>query len=323
MRVEYSYKINQERVVRLYKELAALILEGKYDELAKGLKEQLQAQLPSHSKKSAASLLKKLGELLVQVGQSDETSGRWRIECFHAIRLIQSGREIQSMPWKRKKAEELFLYLLLQPNYRASKEAASDILFYCDDAGQISNQLYVIVHHIKQTLHQYLNIPKGISIKNGMILLSEEMIDYVDVEKYSALVRVGNQLWASYPDLSVNLYDEAQQIYGELAPQLQYVDWLDLYRKDFLLKQTSILKRLGSFYAAVGSLERAEQYYVEWIQLSPFEEEAYQELLKLYIRMNRKDTAKMWYRKMERLFRQELDIAPMSETTRIISERWI
>lgn len=299
-----------------------MILEGQYDELVKGLKKQLEAQLPSYPKKTAASVLKKLGELFLQEGHFAETSGRWRIECFNQVRLIQPGREIQSIPWKRKKAEELFLYLLLQPNYRASKEAAADILFYCDDAGQISNQLYVIVHHIKQTLSQCLSIPKGIAIKNGMIQLSEEMIDYVDAEKFSALVRVGHQLWASYPDLSVTLYDEAQQLYGELAPQLQYLDWLEQYRKDFLQKQTGILKRLGSYYAAVGSLERAEQYYAEWTRLAPFEEEAHQELLKLYVKANRRDAAMQWYRRMERLFRQELDASPTSETTSIISERF-
>lgn len=306
----------------MYRELAALILEGKYEEVAKGLKEQLEAQLPAHQKNKAPALLKKLGEHFLLEGKPEQAIGRWRVECFNHFTFIRHGKEIDSMQWKRKKAEELFLFLLLQPNYRATKEAVAEILFYCDDTGQISNQLYVIIHHVKQTLHKYLHIPKGIAIKNGMVQLDEDMIDYVDAEKYITLVRVGNQLWAAYPDLSVTLYDEAQQLYGVLAPALHYLDWLDQYRKDMLLKQTGILKRLGSYYAAAGSFEKAEPYFLEWVHLSPYEEEAYQELLKLYMKANKKDTAKQWYSRMEQLFRQELDTAPMSDTTIILSERY-
>ncbi|MEF2247137.1 hypothetical protein [Paenibacillus sp. IITD108] len=40
------------------------------------------------------------------------------------------------------------------------------------------------------------------------------------------------------------------------------------------------------------------------------------------MKANKKDTAKQWYSRMEQLFRQELDTAPMSDTTIILSERY-
>lgn len=297
-----------------------MILEGRYDEAVQGLKEAIEAELPTSQSHLSAGMLKKLGERLIQVGRDQEAIGAWRIECFDRVRILRPGREIQNIHWKRKKAEELFIYLLLQPNYRAPKDAAAELLFYHEDTEQMFNQLYVAVHQIKRTLSAYLEVSNGILIKNGMIQLREEMIDHVDVEKYQTLIRVGNQLWPTHPDLSCELFDEAQQMYGELAPTLRYIDWLDQFRMSLLRSQTEILKRLGSYAVSIGSFERAELYYLEWIRLSPFEEEAYQELLRVLITMNRAGAAKLWFQKMEHLFRSELGITPMDETARIISE---
>src|SRR5690606_29890723 len=116
-----------------------------------------------------AMMLKELGERFLQAGRAAEAAGAWRVECFDRVRILRPGREIQSIHWKRKKAEELFIYLLLQPNYRAPKDATAERLFYHEDAEQMFNQLYVAVHQIKRSLFKYLEISRGIVIKNGMI----------------------------------------------------------------------------------------------------------------------------------------------------------
>lgn len=312
----------------LDREIANLIREGQLDEAVEQLKRIVFEQLPPLQTKAKAAILKRLGEQLIKEGLAatrdaepkETATEEWRIECFGKMRFLCRDREVQNIHWKRNKAKELFTYLLLQPHYAAAKDATAELLFRQEDYEDMSNQLYVAVHQIKRTLREYLDIPHGITIKNGMIRLNEQMIDHVDVEKYNTLIRVGDQLWQTHPDLSSELYDEAQQLYGELVPTLQYIDWLDQYREDLLKKQTRILKRLGIYATSIQEMERAELYYLEWIHLSPFEEEAYQALLKLLLKMGRAGAAKQWYHKMEQLFRDELGILPLHETAQLLLE---
>ncbi len=324
-------------MIYLYTQIALLIREGQYDEVVELLKKSIEEQIPPQQAINKAQILKELGERLITESEAIEQTHKydvsikektdrkrknaeeWRIECFGKMRFLRPDREIQNIHWKRKKAEELFTYLLLQPHYAAPKDATAELLFHHDDFNLMSNQLYVAIHQIKRNLAEYLQIPNGITIKNGMIQLNEEMIDHVDVERYNTLVRVGDQLWQSQKDLSSELYDEAQQLYGELVPTLQYVDWLDQYRDALLKKQTGILKRLGTYSVSINELGRAELYYLEWIRLSPYEEEAYQELMKLLLKMGRLGAAKQWYQRMEKLFHEELGIRPLRETNAILS----
>lgn len=302
----------------MYTQLALWIREGRYDEVVHLLKRITTEQLPQQNI-ATAQILRTIGERLINESSAMSQADEWRIECFGKMRFLRQGEEVQNIRWQRKKAEELFTYLLLQPHYAAPKDATAELLFHHDNVSRMSNQLYVAIHQIKRNLKHYLHIPNGITIKNGIIQLNEQMIDHVDVEKYNTLIRVGDQLWQSQQDLSWELYDEAQQLYGELVPTLQYVDWLDQYRESLLKKQTGILKRLGSYTTSIQKFGHAELYYLEWIRLTPFEEEAYQELMRLLVKMGRLGVAKQWYQRMERLFHEELGIRPMHETARIVS----
>src|SRR5690606_26493424 len=101
---------------------------------------------------------------------------------------------------------------------------------------------YVSIHELKRTTLAHWGVENFVSVKDGVIRLREGVIDYVDIEQYLALVRVGEQLWKEDRELAAEMFEKACHLYGELAPDLLYIDWLDSYRSMLLQKQTGIIK---------------------------------------------------------------------------------
>lgn len=252
--------------------------------------------------------------------EAPRPNGLIRIEWFHGLKIAYLEREIGPISWKRKKALELFLFLLAQPQYAAPKEWVIEALFNEEDDRKTENRLYVIVHRLKQVMQEYLNVDQGIIFGEGKLRLRDGWIEYFDVEKYMTLARVGNQLWSGDQALSVELFEEAVQLYGDLLPDLQYIDWLERLKLQLADQQANMLGRLGKFYVLTGDPERAAYYFTERVALNPLQEEAYQQLLKVLMQMGRKAEAKDWYAKLEAICREELDTLPLADTKRIVAE---
>ncbi len=241
------------------------------------------------------------------------------IHCFGKMRFVSGNKEIGEIHWKRKKAQELLLYLLLQPHYSAVKEQVTEALFESVEQDKVANQLYVTLHQLKQTLKEYFGVADALIIKDGVIRLRDGWIEYVDVERYLTLIRVGNQLSAHDRKLSVEFYEEAYQMYGELIPEMRYLDWVDRFRLHLEEKQAAILGRLGHDAMDQAEYGQAEVYYREWLRLCPIDEQAYQELIRALLVMGKHTEAKQLYRKLEQMCREELGTAPMAESVQLMT----
>lgn len=236
------------------------------------------------------------------------------------LKLIGKAAQIAHIPWKRKKAKELFLYLLLEPHYSAGKEQMAELLLPGSEPERAVKHLYVIIHQLKKALQSSLHIENGIVIREDQIRLNESMIEFVDVEQYLSLIRVADQLWVQDRELSLELYTKAHLLYGPLLPELPYLDWLEQRRVYLQEKQTALLHRLGRAASDAGHFDQAHLYFLEWIELRPYQEEAYQEMMRLLVGVGRHQEAERWYSKLAEVCRTELLTEPSAETRLILSQ---
>jgi DNA-binding SARP family transcriptional activator len=246
--------------------------------------------------------------------------GSWSIRCFDGLICMNKGTMITRIHWKRKKAMELFAYLLLQPNYSAVREVISDALFPESEPEKAVNQLHVAAHRLRQVLHEYLNVKQGLLITDGTIYLAPQLIEQVDVETYTMQVRVANQLWSSNRDIAVEMLKEAYRLYGSLLPELPYSDWLERSRVHLKELQGEVLRRLAVSAEADQDYDSATQYVAEWVSLAPEQEEAYQQLIQLLVRQERYAEAEACYRKLEIALLNELGLTPSEATKRLITK---
>ncbi|WP_409342482.1 BTAD domain-containing putative transcriptional regulator [Paenibacillus sp. MBLB4367] len=273
---------------------------------------------------SVSELLERLAASLEREADmrlhEDEKTGRppkaWKVQCFDGFSFFREGQDVRRLVWKRKKAQELFLYLLLQPNYTAPKDQVASVLFRGDENGgeKVSNQIYVCVHQIRQTAERFLGLKQAVVVKDGVIRLNEADFDYVDVEKYRTLVKVGGNLWnAGEQELAVELMEEASQLYGELLPAALNADWLDLMREQLLDDQEGLLQKLWEAAYGGKQYDRAESVAKAWLRLSPYKEQAFHAMIRSVRALGRKSEAREWYDRLESMLRTEYGILPDSE----------
>jgi DNA-binding SARP family transcriptional activator len=244
--------------------------------------------------------------------------GAWHVKLFGALTFIRDGEEISDIQWKRKKTKELLLFLLLQPDYSASRETVAEALFPESEPDKMTNQLYVCAHQLKQVIKAYLDADAGITLKDGTVRLKNGMIDVVDVERYFAMMRVGNRLWLTDRELAAGMYEKAVPLYGAIAPEVQYADWLDRFREQALEKQVEALRKLSAYAAERSQHGRAEAHLRDWIRLQPLREEAYQELLRVLMVQDKKSEAGNLFKHWEHLCRAEIGTDPVAETRNIL-----
>jgi len=246
----------------------------------------------------------------------------WRFHCFGRMRIARGGVEAGEVAWKRRKSKELLVYLLLQPKYESPRDRVVESLFAGVEPEKAANRLYVVIHELKNAFAERFGVADAIALKEGLVRLNEAMIEYVDMEQYGVLARVGEQLWRQDRELALEMFDQACQLYDELLPEMPYVDWLDPYREALAETQSGMLRRLAAQAAEAGDFGRAHSYLTEWLRLKPMLEEAHYEMIALLANDGRRLEALNGYRKWERICAQELGSMPMQETRKLI-ERFL
>lgn len=250
--------------------------------------------------------------------ERDTDSGQWSVFCFGPLHISDGTVEIRDISWRRKKAHELFVYLLLQPNYACPRDQVVEALFAGIGADKQANQLYVTIHRLKQVLKETFHCDNAVMIRDGIVKIAPSLIEYADVEQYRSLVRVGDQLWANDRGLAAELYEQAVRLYDELAPELPYVDWLETYRNHYAEMQAMTLKKLVQVSIDQLDYDAAEARCTAWIRLKPTEEEAYQHMIRLLMLQGKKAAASGWYRKLEKVCAEELNVMPLPETKQLL-----
>ncbi len=104
--------------------------------------------------------------IVISEEASPAAGGPLTIHCFGGLRLIGRQGEAADIPWKRKKAKELFIYLLLEPNYSAGKEEIAELLLPGNEPERALKHLSVIVHQLRKVLQSALQIDNGVLIKD-------------------------------------------------------------------------------------------------------------------------------------------------------------
>ncbi|NOU95155.1 hypothetical protein GC093_18270 [Paenibacillus sp. LMG 31456] len=244
---------------------------------------------------------------------ANEQRDGWEIRCFGNMTFTRVGVEFKGLKWKRKKSLELFLYLLIQPDYSAPKEHIMEMLLGQGYADKMNNQLYVILHQLKQTLKQELQIDPAIIIKDGIIRLHKGQIKSLDLEQYQSYIHEGDQHWSEKPALAVSYYEQAYVMYGEFMSEIRYLDWVDAYRETLQHTQVVIIRKLASYYKGIGQHEQAEVYFNRWLELNPTDEEGFQEYVVHLIATGRKQEAKRVQRKWDKLVSEEQGATDFTE----------
>lgn len=225
-----------------------------------------------------------------------------RIICFQCLQFEFSRPE--SIPWRTSKAQELFAYLLHKRHQPVRKETLLDLLWPDIESKKAYTQLYTAIYRIRKTLEAYQipliihNVEKGYLLDlNGVPLDVQEWEDGL----------------VALPPLSALTVED-------------HMDILHLYRGDYLadygyLWAESESIRLRTQWLKHGfivgeQLERLERnnealgIYMRMLQLCPQAEELYYALMKLYAKLDDRQSVNRYYFLLVQMMESEYGSPP-------------
>jgi|GEM_PF-537120 len=242
--------------------------------------------------------------------------GLGRFEVWQGRRIIPSGE------WQKRRAGELFRFLLLQPHYTAARDLIFESL--CPD--QFAESAKIFLHHATSTLRHILEpelpdkFPSRYLIVEGeqveLRLPSGSRIDFqVFEEKLSTNPHESSRMNERISEDLRGLADEETLAHyqGDLFPLDRYADWATDARERFAELHRRALLASAQKKLAEGSPQAALDASRQILASDPWREDAALIAMQASIALNDRPGALRVYRDLEQHLQTDLQISPRAD----------
>jgi DNA-binding SARP family transcriptional activator len=292
----------------IWQKAAEAILDGGYSFLLEREREMAFPLIAAHlrgsppARKAAESMLRSLEQV---------APPPLRIHTLGNFAVWQGRRRIGDSAWQRRKAGELFRFLLLQPGFRAGRETILEALWPEHDAQPAVD----LLHQSTSTLRHILEPDLPDKFPSRYLMVEGEcvtlklpdgcQIDCLEFEQ---------QIISAMTTSRIDLLQAALQIYqGSLFPSDQYNDWSALRRE-----RLSDLYRRGT--QTLGQLYLDRQQYFDAldcsqavVRLDPWNEDGVYLGMRACQGLQDAPRALRMFSNLEKILQADLDLAPRSD----------
>uniref|UniRef100_A0A7C4PM85 Bacterial transcriptional activator domain-containing protein n=1 Tax=Anaerolinea thermolimosa TaxID=229919 RepID=A0A7C4PM85_9CHLR len=231
-----------------------------------------------------------------------------RIATLGRFAVWKGSIPIPSKAWLRRRAGELFRFLLLQPERKAGKEVVLEALWPEHDERSAADLLHQSTSALRHILEpdlpeklpsRYLNY-EGEEIR--LILPAGSVVDF---EVFRTQLR--SAVASRRPDA----LQEALDLYqGELLPMDRYCEWTDALRTRLAELYLEGLVTLATLYLEQERFTDALDRVHQALHLDPWNEEAVRVGMLTYLRLGSAPYALRLYRRLAEVLNRELGITP-------------
>ncbi|HXV96945.1 MAG TPA: BTAD domain-containing putative transcriptional regulator, partial [Anaerolineae bacterium] len=204
---------------------------------------------------------------------------------------VYRGAElIEDSAWQRRKAKSLFKLLLLAPQRQLLKDRVTEWLWPDQDQERAANNLhrtlFILRRVLQPDLHNASDSPY-ILFKDAKLTLNPAAIACVDVEEFDRLIQLGRQQNNPLPH-----YEAARSLYqGDLLPEDLYEDWASGQRQARRAAYCTLMQQMAHLYAQGADFTEAINCLQGLLRVEPIHEEAYRELMRLYVQVGQRHQA--------------------------------
>ena len=234
-----------------------------------------------------------------------------QVQCLGHFIVTKGSKRIPDQAWSRRKAGELFRYLLLQPQYSASRDDVIDALWPNRPLDTLSNTLHQATSALRHALEP--NLPdkfpsRYIQMDADMISLTLPPDSVIDFEQFaatfrSALLFGGSDRWKA-----------AEQLYtGDLFPKDIFKEWSAEKREILQMSYKKTLVVLAQLNLDEKQYFTALNCGLHAIQLDAWDEEAVHILMQAYCAVGNVPNAIRVYRDLEKVLARDLQITPRKD----------
>lgn len=234
-----------------------------------------------------------------------------KINGLGEFTVWQGRRQIPEQQWQRRKAGELFRFLLLQPSRAAGREMILDAL-WPDSAPQAGlDQLHQATSALRHVLEPDLpdKFPsRYLSVEGERVSLRLPEGSSIDFDEFERLLP--GALQADKPE---KLQKVLEMYHGDLFHLDQYSDWSAVRREHlFDLYQRGLLA-LGQAYLEIEQFFEAVNCSRMILQRDPWSEDAVKLGMQSFEGLRDAPHAIQLFQNLEKVLREELDLSPRAD----------
>jgi DNA-binding SARP family transcriptional activator len=306
LRAIWCQNIDSPEASQAWNEAARAILAGGYAFILE--KEQEQAfYLTTYWMRSGNSANHDITErLLEQLAQVPPQA--LKIATLGQFSVWKGRGLIQEKAWQRRRAGELFRFLLLQPNRTASKDAIIDALWAEHDIDSGSNLLHQATSALRRLLEPDLpdKFPSRYLAYDGeQISLKLPPGSVVDFEVFLQNLRSAIQVRrAEYIQDALHMYS------GVLLPLDQYCDWTTELRTHLAELHIEGLVVLARIHLEQERFADALECVHQVSRLDSWNEEAVLIGMQTYLRLGSAPHALRLYNQLAQTLSKDLQLSP-------------
>ncbi len=234
-----------------------------------------------------------------------------RIAGLGQFAVWKGRRRIADQVWSRRKAGELFRFLLLQPNRAAGHEVIIEALWPDSSSDSVIDMLHQATSALRHALEPDLpdKFPsRYLKVEGERIALSLPPGSEVDFEHFERVLPLAIQTQ------STERLQEALSLYaGDLFPSDRYSDWSEEKRHSLAeLRQRGLIS-LAKTYLDQNQFYQAINCCRQVLIVDAWNEEAVLLAMQAYAGMQDTPHALQMYQELEQTLQKELGILPRSD----------
>ena len=244
------------------------------------------------------------------------------IRCFGHFEVSIGEHKLGLSSFPRRDALTLLKMLVLRAGKQLRRERLIDWLW--PDASERSglNRLHGVVHALRGVIEPHA------AERRWMYLLNEgetymfspgesTSVDLISFQENLALARRDLREGAFAPQ-ATHYLEQAVELYrGDLYEEEQYCEWCDVERIALQREFMDALASLARIYLTLGEAKRATEALRRALAYDPSREDLHNELIRCLMRQRRYNEAKDQVRECMRHLREEVGVAPSTETQRL------
>lgn len=241
------------------------------------------------------------------------------VNVLGTFSIFRDYEEIDDKEWKREKAKELFLYLLLNKDRYVSKEELLHILWPKGNDVAMARDFKVIYNACLKVLEPERNAREEsayIIRKNSMYQLQQSIAFSTDIDYFKKFATFG--LEEKEPSISIEWLQLAVSLYkGNLLEEFYHIDWVQQKREELVNLYLLVIERIAQHLFRLKRYQEVIFWAEKVIKQDNTWEEGYRLLMLSYYHLNNRTQAVKWFEKCVESLKTELNIDPMESTYEI------
>ena len=250
------------------------------------------------------------------------------LSLLGSFQVVLNGQPVTGFDYDKVRA--LLIFLMMERERPHRRDALAEML-WPDQAHQVGrDSLRQALSKLRQAIGDHQANPPFLLINRETLQFNADSHFTLDCNDFTALIDLcqkhAHRHITTCAACAQRLHQAAELYRGSFVEHLvlrdsdSFEDWASLKRTQFQTQALEVLSNLTQYHQQCGEFDLARRYGWRQIELEPWREEAYQQLMQVLASSGQRSAALAQYERCCQILDEEFGVLPSPETTAIYEQ---